>query len=285
MNAQQRARDEALRKLNLVQAALNADDRAPRATRLGDRVTVTDAAGKKTAALEVDGERVWLSALDGPAERRRVDDLTVAAIVALVERVTLKGSAEQTEAEARSEIARYAALLWERGLVFGSSGNVSVRLGDGSIVVTPTGRSLRALQPEDLVRTTAEGVPIGSGRPTSELKLHIAAYRVRPEIRCVIHTHPTYCVGWSKSGRLFPLDTVGAIESLGSIAFTRYAKSGTQELADTCSEAFAIPVDTIVMERHGLSSVATTLETAYLRTELAEQTATIEFAAQLLLRP
>ncbi|HYZ16154.1 MAG TPA: class II aldolase/adducin family protein [Candidatus Acidoferrum sp.] len=187
------------------------------------------------------------------------------------------------ETEARKQIVTWGSLLWERGLIAGSSGNISVRLDDGTIVVTPTGRSLRALTPGDLARTSGDGVPIGGGpRPTSELPLHLAAYRVRPAIRCVVHTHPTYCVGWSKTGALFPLDTVGAIESLGSIAFTRYARSGTEELAEICSQAFADGVDTIVMERHGLSSVGDTLEAAFLRTDLAEQTAHIEFAARLL---
>jgi ribulose-5-phosphate 4-epimerase/fuculose-1-phosphate aldolase len=188
-----------------------------------------------------------------------------------------------TEGQARAEIVAYGRLLWERGLLAGSSGNVSVRLEDGTIIVTPAGRSLRDLGAEDLVRTAPDGTPMpGDGRPTSELPLHLAAYRVRPEIHCVVHTHPTYCVGWSKTGALFPLDTVGAIESLGPIAFTRYARSGTFELAEICAAAFATGADTIVMERHGLSSIATTLETAYLRTDLAEQTAQIEFVARAL---
>ena len=190
---------------------------------------------------------------------------------------------EPGEAQVRAEIVLYGALLWQRGLVAGSSGNVSVRLGDGTIVVTPAGRALRDVQADELVRTDAAGVPLAAGaRPTSELPLHVAAYRVRPDIRCVVHTHPVYCTAWSKTGALFPLDTVGAMESLGPIRFTAYAKSGTRELAEICSEAFAAGADTIVMERHGLSSAAATLETAFLRTELAEQTARIEFAAKLL---
>src|SRR5271156_1828341 len=188
-----------------------------------------------------------------------------------------------TEAEARDQIVAHCSRLYERALVAGNSGNVSVRLDDGSLVVTRAGASLRALVPQDLVVCEPDGVPRDpTSRPTSELPLHLAAYRVRRDIRCVIHTHPIYCVAWSKMGRLFPLDTVGAVESLGPIAWTRFAKSGTQALADICSAAFAVPVDTIVMERHGLSSVATTLETAFLRTDLAEQTAHIEFAARLL---
>ena len=185
-----------------------------------------------------------------------------------------------TEAGSREAIVVYAALLWRRGLVAGNSGNISVRLDDGTLLVTPTGISLRALAPHEIVRTDARGLALaGEGRPTSEVPLHVAAYAVRPEIRCVVHTHPTYCVAWSKTGALFPRDTVGAIESLGSIAWTRYARSGTTELAEICSHAFARPVDTIVMERHGLSSVGHDLETAFVRTDLAEQTAHIEYAA------
>jgi ribulose-5-phosphate 4-epimerase/fuculose-1-phosphate aldolase len=188
-----------------------------------------------------------------------------------------------TESQARAEIVRYATLLWERRLVFGSSGNVSVRLDDGTIVVTPTTRSLRALEPDALVRVSPAGTPLDPAqRATSELPLHLAAYRARPDVRCVVHTHPTNCVAWSKHGRLFPLDTVGASESLGPIAFTAFAKPGSEKLANLCSEAFAARADTVLMERHGLSSVAADLETAFLRTDLAEQTAHIELAALLL---
>jgi L-fuculose-phosphate aldolase len=188
-----------------------------------------------------------------------------------------------TEGQARAALVEYGALVWRRGLVAGNSGNLSVRLDDGTLLVTPTTASLRDLRPEELVRTAPDGRPLDDAqRPTSELPLHIAAYRVRPEIRCVIHTHPTYCVAWSKRQQLFPLDTVGAMESLGPIAFTEYARSGTEELAAICSAAFASRFDTIVMERHGLSSVGHDLETAFVRSDLAEQTAHIEFAAMLL---
>ncbi len=189
----------------------------------------------------------------------------------------------RAESDARRAIVAYAGLLWQRGLVAGTSGNVSVRLDDGTLLVTPSGFSLRALEAGDLVATNPTGVPLaGAGRPTSELPLHLAAYRVRPDARCVIHTHPTYCIAWSKTGRPFALDTVGAIESLGSIAWTPYARSGTPELADICSRAFAAPCDTVVMERHGVSSLGVDLETAFVRTDLAEQTARIEYAARLL---
>jgi len=81
-----------------------------------------------------------------------------------------------TEEQARRDVVAYCSLLWERRLVTGTSGNVSVRLDDGDLLVTPAGVSLRALDPGQLVRVGSDGAPRSGMRPTSELPLHIAAY-------------------------------------------------------------------------------------------------------------
>jgi L-fuculose-phosphate aldolase len=164
----------------------------------------------------------------------------------------------------------------------GTSGNVSVRLDDGDLLVTPSQRGLGYLTPDDIVRVDAEGRPRDPAqRPTSELPLHIAAYRVRPDVRAVVHTHPTMSVVWSKTGTLFPRDTVGASESLGSCAWTPYRKNGTQELADLCAAEFARGINLVVMERHGLTAIAETLEEAFMQTELAEEAARIAYYSSL----
>lgn len=188
-----------------------------------------------------------------------------------------------TEAQAREGIAEYCALLWERRLVTGTSGNVSVRLGDGDLIVTPTLRSLRALAPADLVRTDAAGTPRDPAqRATSELPLHLAAYAVRPDIRAVIHTHPTFCVVCSKRGRVFERDTVGARETLGEVAWTPYRPAGSADLANVTAEQFARGIDVVMMERHGLSTVGATLEQAFVSTDLAEEAARLDFFSALL---
>ncbi|MGH7709152.1 MAG: class II aldolase/adducin family protein [Vulcanimicrobiaceae bacterium] len=187
------------------------------------------------------------------------------------------------ERAARTTIVQYGRLLWERGLVAGASGNLSVKLDDGTILVTPTLHSLRALEPVQLVRVDRDGRGLDAAtRPTSELPLHLAAYRAAPAAACVIHTHPPFCIAWSKRGALFPLDTVGASESLGPIAFCAFARPGSTELADRCASWFARGAGAVVMERHGLTVVAPDLETAYLRTDLTESTAKIELFAALL---
>ncbi len=183
----------------------------------------------------------------------------------------------------RREIAAFCRRLWERGLTSGSSGNVSLRLDDGDLLVTPSGRSLATLTPGDIVRLAPDGTPRSPGeRATSELPLHLAAYRVRSDIRCVVHTHPTFSVVWSKTGTLFACDTVGASEGLRACAWTPYRKNGTQELADLCAHEFARGIDVVVMERHGLSVVACDFEDAFVQTEHAEEAAKIALYSTLL---
>jgi L-fuculose-phosphate aldolase len=167
--------------------------------------------------------------------------------------------------------------------VFGTSGNISLRLADGDLLVTPASAALRALRPEEIVRVDANGAARDAKqRPSSETPLHLYAYRARPDVRAVIHTHPTYCVVWSNLGELFPLDTVGAQESLGPIAWTDYAPPGSAELAALTSAAFAAGNDTVLMGRHGLSSVGVTLEAAFVRTDIAEGSAQIGALTRLL---
>lgn len=190
-----------------------------------------------------------------------------------------------TEAQAREAIANYCRLLWERRLVTGTSGNVSVRLNDGDLLVTPTQISLRSLSESIPVRVEANGVPRPGQRlsPTTELPLHVAAYAARPDVRAVIHTHPTFCVVWTKTGRVFERDTVGARETLGEVTFTPYFPPGSQELAGVTSTAFAGGVNTVLMERHGLSTVGPDLETAFNLTDLAEEAARIAYFSKVLL--
>ncbi len=77
--------------------------------------------------------------------------------------------------------------------------------------------------------------------------------------------------------RIFARDTVGASETLRDCAWTPYRKNGTAELAELCAASFAAGVDVVMMERHGLSVIAATLEDAFMQTDLAEEAARIAY--------
>lgn len=187
-----------------------------------------------------------------------------------------------TEQAAREAIVRCGAALWKRRLVTGTSGNISARIEGGDILVTPSGRSLRNLHADEIVRLDASGRPQTAGhRPTSELPLHLAAYVARPDAGCIVHAHPTYVVVWSKVGSVFPRDTVGARETLRDVAWTAFRPNGSVELANLCAQEFARGFDSVIMERHGLSTIGTTLDDAFDQVDLAEEAARLAYFSRL----
>lgn len=187
-----------------------------------------------------------------------------------------------SEQEGRAAIVAYAQRLWDRRLVSGTSGNVSVRLDDGDVLATPASRCLGGLQPHDVVRVDANGAPRDAAqRVTSELPLHLAVYRRRSDARCVVHVHPTFCVVWSLFGEVFPQTTVGARETLGEVAWTSYRAAGSQELADLCGDAFARGIDVVLMERHGLSAIGPELENAFMLVDQAEEAARVAYFTRI----
>ncbi len=145
---------------------------------------------------------------------------------------------------------------------------------------------MRNLRGDELVRVAPDGTPREAhAKPTTELPLHLAAYRVRDDIDCVIHSHPTYCVVWTKTGTVFPRDTVGARESLGEVGWAPYSPPGSLKLADDCATVFAGACDCVLMERHGLSCTSLGFEHAFVLTDLAEEAARIAYFSSLLRRP
>lgn len=179
--------------------------------------------------------------------------------------------------EARAAIIRASRALWDRGLVTGSSGNVSARLDDGSMLITPTRKALGLLAEEELVRIDDRGAAVGGGNPSSEWRLHVAAYAARPGIETVVHTHPTFCVVWAGEDRLFPRETVASTESLAAMAFVPYHPTGTQALADATREALSDGTPLALLARHGLVAVANDVEEAYVQTDLAEECAKVAY--------
>ena len=171
--------------------------------------------------------------------------------------------------------------LWERRLVSGSSGNLSARLEDGTVLMTPPGVSLRALKAKDLVLTDPSGNSRNKEqRPTSEFHLHVAAYQTREDITVAVHTHPTFCVIWSKHNSTLPRDTVGARETLRDVVVAPYQPPGSIALADQVGIALR-EVDNVLMERHGFLAVSSSFEDAFLQTDLAEEAARIAYFSRL----
>jgi len=180
-------------------------------------------------------------------------------------------------------IARVCRRLYERGLVAGPDGNVSVRLHDGSIVVTPSGMSKVDVTPDDLVLVDPEGrVLDGKGNPSSELRMHLRIYERRADVSAVVHAHPPTATGFAVAGESFMAPVLPeVILQMGEVPIVRYATPGIAELADSF-DPYLARHDAFLMANHGATTVGPTLEVAHQRMESLEHAARIILAARML---
>lgn len=185
--------------------------------------------------------------------------------------------------EIRQAICGVCRRLYERGLIAGQDGNVSVRVSDEAVLVTPAGLSKVDLRPEDLVEIGLDGiVRFGARRPTSELAVHLRAYAWRADVRAVVHAHPPIATAFSVAG--IALETTSLAElryTVGPIAHVPYGTPGTDAAADMF-EPYWASHDAFVMANHGALAVGRTLMEAHQRMESLEHGARVMWSARAL---
>jgi L-fuculose-phosphate aldolase len=192
-----------------------------------------------------------------------------------------------TEHELRREMIRVARLVWERGFVAATDGNLSARLGANRLLVTASGVSKGFLSDEDLVVMRLDGEPVASyrgrdSRPSSEIAMHLEVYRQRPDVKAVIHAHPPLATAFSIAGVSLARCVIPeVIVAMGGIPTAEYATPGTAEVAVSIQGAIR-EYDALILAHHGSLTVGDTLWEAYLRLEKVEHTAQITLAAQQL---
>ncbi|MFE7711337.1 3-oxo-tetronate 4-phosphate decarboxylase [Streptomyces sp. NPDC057486] len=188
------------------------------------------------------------------------------------------------EAAARAGIVRTARSLFMRGLTHGSTGNLSVRLADGSLLLTPTGSSLGTLTEDTLSRTDVNAQHLDGPRPTKEAFLHAAFYRARPGAHAVVHLHSTHATGVScladanPDNALPPLTAYYAMR-IGSLPLLPYHAPGDNRLGPL-AERTARTHHAVLLANHGPVVAATTLEQAADATEELEETAKLHLLLQ-----
>jgi L-fuculose-phosphate aldolase len=184
---------------------------------------------------------------------------------------------------AREELVEICHRLHARDLIGAAEGTVSVRLGPDRFLVTASGVGKGQLSAQDLVVVDGRGERTsGTGRPSTELRMHLAAYAARPDVAAIVHAHPITAVALTVAGAPPPNDLVPeAAVTLGEVAVAPFATPGTDEVP--ASLAPLLPRhDVILLERHGAIALGRTLGEAYDRMETLERVARIALAARLL---
>jgi L-fuculose-phosphate aldolase len=173
--------------------------------------------------------------------------------------------------------------MYERGLIAGTDGNVSLRLAEDRLLITPSGLHKGDIVEDDLVVVDGEGrVLKGERRPSSELLMHLLCYEVRPEVSAVVHAHPVHAVALAMAGvSLANCILPESCLSLGFILTAPYTTPGTEEVPRALRDLVA-RADAVLLDRHGSLTVGPTLTAAYNRLESVEHTARITHAARCL---
>ncbi|MCU0635139.1 MAG: class II aldolase/adducin family protein [Gemmatimonadaceae bacterium] len=190
---------------------------------------------------------------------------------------------------ARRALVAAGRRLDARGLIGGTEGNLSIRLADGSVLVTPSGRAKGTLAPRDLVRVTASGLTQWRGhhggrapdhrvvpsapRASSEFSMHALAYHAHPDVGAIVHAHPPVATGAASWGPALPWHELSEVRAvIGGVTVVPALEPGTLAVAQAVADAL-MTARAVLLTRHGATTVGATIEEAVARMESLEQAA------------
>ena len=184
-----------------------------------------------------------------------------------------------SEWEVKKQICEIGRRMYEKGYVAANDGNISVRLGDGRYLCTPTGVSKGFLTPDMVCVVDDEGNQIGGSWPrTSEILLHLEIFHELPEINAVAHAHPPHATAFAVAGIEVPTCILPEVEILiGRIPLAEYDTPGGKNFAETILPHLRNKANTILLANHGAVACDKTLEQAYFHLE------TLDMYCQILL--
>jgi L-fuculose-phosphate aldolase len=188
----------------------------------------------------------------------------------------MQASWSDEETRLRTALCRIGALCYQKGYIVGADGNLSARLRDGTVLVTPAGAMKGFLEPQHLAHVDLDGRVLDQGpRPSTEIAIHLVSYRERADVEAVIHTHPPHAVALSIAGVDLQLPVIPeVIVTIGGTPTTAYATPGTHELPDSIREVVRCS-DTLIMKNHGAVTLGTNLMDAFKKLDMVEHTAKI----------
>ncbi len=175
----------------------------------------------------------------------------------------------------RKDLCSIGKNIWMRQFCAGNEGNHSVRVTPDRYLVTPTGLSKGFLEPEDVCVCDAAGKLIESNargrRPSSEIKVHLAIYKHRPDIGAVIHSHPPHATAFAIAGIPLPEAVHPEAEVfLGKVRTAPFAMPSTHELPASLIPLIDKETNTVLMGNHGSVSFDVDLTGAYYKLEILD---------------
>ena len=190
---------------------------------------------------------------------------------------------DSQEMNLRNGIVKVCRKLESGGLIAASDGNVSCRIGPDCILITPGGVAKGDIEPEQVAKTGMDGALLeGPLKPSSEIRMHLLVYSLRPDVSAIVHAHPPLATAFTIAG--FPFNSKVLPEvwlMLGKVPLAPYATPATDEVAQSI-EPHVAGSRAILLKRHGAVTFGRDLEEARMRMEKLEHSAKILFYASML---
>ena len=197
-----------------------------------------------------------------------------------IEQLAAKHDWSDEEARARNAVCEIGKLCYQKSFIVGADGNISSRLSDDTIIITPAGAMKGFLAPDRLAHVDMNGQPVDDGpRASTEVGIHLVSYQERPDMRAVLHCHPPHAVALTVAGIDMQMPVIPEIVvTIGGIPTAPFATPGTHELGDSIRDIVRCS-DTLIMKNHGSVCVGTNLLDAFKKLDMLEHTARILWLA------
>jgi L-fuculose-phosphate aldolase len=175
------------------------------------------------------------------------------------------------EYKLKEQICEIGRRVYAKGFAAANDGNITVRLSDNEFLCTPTMVSKGFLKPEDICKVDIEGKQLaGTRKRTSEVLLHLAIYKVRPDVKAAVHCHPPHATAFAVAHEPIPKCILPEVEVfLGEVPIAEYETPGGQKFADTIVP-YVKDCNTILLANHGTITFGPTLEQAYWNSEIID---------------
>jgi L-fuculose-phosphate aldolase len=181
------------------------------------------------------------------------------------------GAARVSEWKIKEQMCEIGRRIWLKGFCAGNEGNHSYRFSDNRILCTPTGISKGFLKPEDICTVDLEGNQVsGKRKRTSEILLHLAVYKARPDVKAVVHSHPPHATAFAIAGVELPTCIHPEAEVfLGAVKTAKYVTPGDKRLGESILP-YVKDSNTILLQNHGTVTFDKDLDGAYYKLEIVD---------------
>ena len=192
----------------------------------------------------------------------------------------------QNEAELRQQLTEISHRTYQRGLVRGSGVNISARLDEAHMLITPSGVTLGDTTPANIIRVnleTGEWKPNGPYIPSKETHFHAEIYQARPEVNGIVHCHPPHATAYAVCKMDIPALTDAGFKQ-PPMQHVSFSPSGSMELAQKVAAAAQGPDElrVLILDEHGIIGMGSDLVQAFVWADLAEEMAQIAFVSSLI---